>query len=495
MKFEPKEFITVKAVVVLSVINVILLIFVPVLMQYGYVQTAVPETLVGAEGLVQLHAYLIRFNIATVVRIVLEIPFMIFCVTATVQSIKEHRSILHIMGMPLMVLTMVLFQEPQRSHVDVQGKQFSDIPTIHAFQLLVAVEKDMKAEPVERYSSVTLLAEQNDYSYETHSRHSSRKHYVMEYSLTTLNHTAVCQLSASDYNELLPYVGEYTSHKVMIYPNSGLLYSLDDGEPSQTNAEAEADYYADQYTLTYDEDGYLRWTPEGLYLSLVIQVDGEEHQNLDASGKSEYKLYVYEGHETTAYLTQRIFGKHKAIRVSNIITVTEPNIQETTEYVPPTFTGKMTDNGDSTKHCTIQPYGISVDLPETLHPYFLEEETYIGDDCAELHLLYGASDAMEMGILWRYTPQLTSAAETLTSVAKSVYQDRYEGCGITFEPLEGFDDACTMLVTPGKSDLPRNFLYAAVKVGAGEYLHICIAYADKKQAAAARKIVDSIVVS
>lgn len=330
MKHKFKKLFNEKKISVFSVIFVILLILVPALLQY-YVHAALPETLVGEEGLHQLHTYLLRFNIASIIRIVLYIPAFVACVIFTVKSIKQHERILNIVVMILILFTIVTFTEPKRSYVDVQGKQFSDFPIIHAFQLYSTVEKDIDSEPVQLYSNTSLQVKVNDYSYYIRSRrHGSKRHRITEYSLETENNILISQISASDYNQFTPYVGEYAKHKVMCYPNSKLLYSLDDGEASQTNDEAEAEYYANKYTITYEEDGYLRWTPTGKKLSLVVLVDGKQQIAWNADGEFEYKPLFHKGHENVAYLEQWINGKGYT-RVSNVISVTEPYIALSTK--------------------------------------------------------------------------------------------------------------------------------------------------------------------
>lgn len=485
-----KKIFSVQNAVIFCVVFMVVCIIAPVLLEYGYVRAAIPETLVGTEGLAQLRTYLIRFCTMSVFRILLDLATLIWCIAFLVEAVKSHRSILHMLLAPIVFMTMLGVTEPQRSFVDVQGERFSGIPTVHAFRLLYAVEKDMDAEPIELSGSMTLLAEQLDYSYTPIGTRTSGRRRLTEYALETEGKAVIAQLSASDYSQIKPFVGEYTTHKVLCWPNSGLLYAIDDGEPSQTNAEAEAEYYAGLFTLTYEEDGYLRWTPEGYSLSLVVEVDGEQTMQWNADGKSEYKPLFYEGHENVAYLEQVIHGKGY-VRVSNIITVTEPFVQETTEYVLPEFTGSITYNTDGTVRCTLQPYGLSIDLPEGLAPVFLWEEITETSSGAECNLFRSMAGHLAFKMWWEHSPFLASTEWGLEDIGKHL-EKQYEGSYYVLEPLEGLGEAYYMIVRPGQSDLERYYQYVIVKVGEDEYIWLRISYTNASRYTEVHEILDTI---
>lgn len=303
-----------------------------------FVAAALPETMVGEAGLRQTRAYLLRFVGVEILRIGITLAVVIVYLRSLHWQYKEkqvrEKPAVIVISL-IFILGMSLIWTPKSSRVDVQGERFSRLPTIHAVRLLAAVSQDLHTDPEEVYAETDLSSTSRKYLISSGGRH-TRASYATEYVLNTAGGTDICQLSRSDVQALKPYIKSDSVHQVMCYPHSGMLYALDSGTLTPQKALPAEEYYASYYQLTYDEDGYLRWTPVGNNTNLVLTIlcDGERHLGWNAKGKSEYKPCFTPGHEYTVYLESGIPQLKGYTRVSNIVTVTEPYIEETTEFMP-----------------------------------------------------------------------------------------------------------------------------------------------------------------
>ena len=313
----------------ITALVVILMIAIPLGVSI-FIRSAKPQTMIGEEGLLQMKAYLLRFAGVAFLRITICTAALIVYLVKFFKEIKyaptktKLSSVLITLAMLGILYALCI---PRSSRVDVQGERFSKIPSLHAFALLYAVEQDLHSDPVELYADTDLSSISRPYQIHSGSRgrRGRKATYETEYALMTIGGTTICQISSSDYHSLYPYIASSSTHQVMVYPHSGMLFALDHGSVTPETALSQEEYDASQYTLTYDEDGWLRWTPVGDHLTLMIFCDGQQRLGWNADGKTEYDPPFWEGHENTAYLA---VGH---TRVSNIITVQHPYVQETTE--------------------------------------------------------------------------------------------------------------------------------------------------------------------
>ena len=205
-----------------------------------FIRSAKPQTMIGEKGLLQMKAYLLRFAGEAFLRIILCTAALIAYLIKLFKEIRNApaktklSSVLITLAMLGILYALCI---PRSSRVDVQGERFSKIPSLHAFALLYVVEQDLHSDPVELYADTDLSSMSHRYQISSgRGRRGSKATYETEYALMTVGGTTICQISSSDYHSLYPYISSSSTHQVMVYPHSGMLFALDHGSVTPETA-------------------------------------------------------------------------------------------------------------------------------------------------------------------------------------------------------------------------------------------------------------------
>ncbi len=273
---------------------------------------AAPETLSGEQGLMEMHMYLYLLILVQILTVIIMPALYIFLCVIYCRLGKAVLHPLIFAGLAVAGLFFASTIVPIRlTGVEIQGEHFSYSKITQIIELLDAVSKDLDKEPVVVCKDAVLSVQ---------SRQLSSSHYT-EYYLKEEGGDILCQISGQKFAELSDKLCSLTKHTVRCYPNSRILYDIDGGAELLT----EEELLVSLYTITYDEDGYLRW--EKNYdvdlenLGMNYYIDGELRLIRSAENDTMDDPVFFDGHDNEAYLTA--VYKLGYTRVSNIVNVSE----------------------------------------------------------------------------------------------------------------------------------------------------------------------------
>ncbi|MBR6256100.1 MAG: hypothetical protein IKR23_01875 [Lachnospiraceae bacterium] len=300
----------------------IIVTFTAMIAVYGVPFHYKPAVMIGEEGLQEIRKYL-HFLLLCQALVLVGLPAL-YVIFGVVYHKIRHIPLrpLYVVGYIVAGLLFSLTVVPIRlSGVEAQSRRFKGDNLLQVIRLLDAVNKDMDAEPVVvcEDEEIYLLKLQHSHSYATSK---GRPSSIWEYELIKRGGSTICQVTAGEYQELKPVINSLAGYTVRCYPNSGLLYDINGGAELLT----EDEILASIYTITYDNDGYIRWEGPSadveLYnLGMNYYMDGELRLSRNAEGRNVDDPLFFDGRNNSAYLTA-VYNRHYR-RVSNILEVTD----------------------------------------------------------------------------------------------------------------------------------------------------------------------------
>ena len=197
--------------------------------------------------------------------------------------------------------------------LEIQGERFSHLQIVQLLQLKAAIKSDMDEIPVYICEDNILKTTGKSYGFWPG---------VWEYYLKDQSGDVICQISQQEFENYADKLCDLSTHSVRCYPNSGLLYDIDEGSKLPT----EKKLLESLYTITYDKDGYLRCERNynGIYpeeIEINYYIDGGLCLVRLAKEDMVDKPAFLDGHENEAYLTA--VYKNNSTRISNILKTTE----------------------------------------------------------------------------------------------------------------------------------------------------------------------------
>ncbi len=300
----------------------IIVSFVAIMAVYAVPFNYKPEVMIGEEGLREIRKYLHLLLLCQgLVLVGLPALYVIFDIVYHLIRHKPLRPVSIIVPLVGGLLFSLMVVPVRLSGVEAQSRRFPGGKLQQVICLLDAVNKDMNAEPVVVLEDGELFLIDLRYSH-SYSTGKGRPSYIKEYELHKKGGEIICQISAAEYQEMKPGINKLARHTVRCYPNSGLLYDIDGGAELLT----EDELLASIYTITYDNDGYIRWVGPSadieLYnLGMNYYIDGELRLVRNAEDRHIDDPMFFDGRNNSAYLTA-VYNNHYR-RVSNILEVTD----------------------------------------------------------------------------------------------------------------------------------------------------------------------------
>ena len=271
-----------------------------------------PEAMIGNHGLNDMQIYL---NLQILARGFLMVVIPAFCMLLGYLYCRIKKTALRptliktsaVIGL-LFSLVSAIFGT---TGLEIQGERFSHLQIVQLLQLKAAIKSDMDEIPVYICEDNILKTTGKSYGFWPG---------VWEYYLKDQNGDVICQISQQEFENYADKLCDLSTHSVRCYPNSGLLYDIDEGSKLPT----EEELLESLYTVTYDEDGYLHWKKNynGVYpenVDINYYIDGKLCL-VRTVGKDTYEEPAFlKGHENKTYFTA--VYKNNTVRVSNIVEV------------------------------------------------------------------------------------------------------------------------------------------------------------------------------
>lgn len=282
-----------------------------------------PVTAIGTEGLEQVKQYCLVFVLSHVISMLL-IPILFWLHNLICRALSHEgylsRKVRIIIDVPLMALYILGF--PRVSEFDLQAMEngYTELPVIQSAMLYSDISKDLKTnESICKEHTMTDL-QIVSFTYQVRkSRRSFSTRTVShwEYGLYDESGNLLGQIARKDYNTLEQGMFTYLPHSVEIYPNSGLIKSIDGKEFAENQPieiELEFDYDAGvlRRELLCEEEELL---PE---MRLWTTMDGEYAGGHRINGMTEIRFKPMVPGHAEAWVELRMEGKAPVI-ISNII--------------------------------------------------------------------------------------------------------------------------------------------------------------------------------